>query len=433
MIYSQQAPSPHNSSNPDNESFSGVGRSGAMLRLAVVLCTVIVFFVYMLWQFISIRINLTTNINSYSVSFAFTVMFEQLVTNIDIMIAILSIIVIVRLLPIISAFAIYIKSRHYNSAESMIPFLTMIQLFGIVEGLAWTALTVYDVIQIIKAGNFSLPSNASGTYYMMLVVSVIMIVSKIAQGFLIPGFFKSVKEHIRTGKSTLRMTFGLRFASIMLATANAIILIFYVFTVIIQLGIDYFFDTFQYLWFWYLFFLSYTLSNMFFVSVISRFVNRVSLGGVFAPVVSSSQSSSYSPLNSYGGGYRGIDHNAQPSPGQNSSPYQNNFNQGQNSSPYQNNYNQGQNSSPYQNNFSQGQNSSPYQNNYNQSQNNSQYQNNFNQGQSNSQYQNNYNQSQNNSQYQNNYAQGQSSSPYNNNENTGSGFSDDYDDMFKFK
>ena len=384
-MYSQQAPSQDRTPHfYDNDSVRAVGGSGKMLGFAITLCVVLVFFIYLLWQFISIKIHLSASLDTYYSSLGITVLFGDLMTSIDVMIIALSIILIVRILPIISAFAIYAKSKNYNSAESMLPFLTIIQVFGIIEGLAWAALTIYDVITYIRSGVNLFPPNAPSTYYLILIASIIMLISKIFQGFLIPGFISSVKRYIHTGDIALRQPNGLRFATIMIATANAVLFFFIFFQIVIRLGVDTFFRSFQYYWSIYLCLLSYTFSNMFFVSVINAFFRRISLGGSVAPVTPQSVGGSYSPFNTYSGGYAGMDQNAQPAnpyaQGQNNPPYQNGFGQGQNNTPYQSGFGQGQNNTPYQSGFGQGQNPPPSQDG-----------------------------------------------------NTGSGFSDDYGDMFKFK
>ena len=138
----------------------------------------------------------------------------------------------------------------------MVPVFTLYQIFGVIEAAAWIALVVYDIINMIRLG-VSFPVNAGSMYYMVLVIAVLTIICKIWQGIALTKFLHGLKRSIHSEKVKKGAIGGIKFASIMLTLGHAILLAALVINLLIALGIEDFFRTFQYLWMVYLFFVSY--------------------------------------------------------------------------------------------------------------------------------------------------------------------------------
>ena len=368
-----------------------LGKSGYLLKLIIGSGLLLIFFIWESFQIFSTKLQLTdtslTNTASYSLGFS--AVLGQLMTQLDIALIMFIIITLFRALPVISFTAIFVKSKKYHSAESMLPFMTVMQVFGIFEALLWGGLFIYDIINFIK---YQIPIfSSNGIYTMIIVVLLLMMVFKAVQGVFMQFFIIYIKNYIRSGDCPKKPFTGMKLSLVMLSTLNAIVLAFTVGSIIFTQGMDLFFKTFPQLWPIYLFFFGGMFTNMCAISFLNAFrsrTRRLEYGAAPAPTAfnsrplntpypnSQSTMNNPSPQNRQGfGGYQQNNQTYQNNQGfggyqQNSQPYQNNRGFGgyqQNSQPYQNNQGLGgyqQNNQPYQNDqgfIGYGQNNSPFQ------------------------------------------------------------------------
>ena len=265
-------------SQPMNEkteqAIRDIGKSSQMLRLIVGLSIVTLFYLILLIRMIAAGNELQSNvISSFT---APTALLGDLTSAVTTMIVILAVILAVRLIPLTGCILLYKKCKNGLSFQSMSSVLTLLQIFGIIESLAWAALTVYDIVQIFRNG-WNVPYNAHSTYYMMLVVSVLMIICKIIQGFTLSKFMAQLRKNAKQDTIDKKLPSGLKLSTVMIITCHAILLIFIVMTLIIQVGITYFFELFRYFWMIYLFLIGYICSNAFFSTLLKTYYQRLFL------------------------------------------------------------------------------------------------------------------------------------------------------------
>ena len=360
-----------------------IGKSGYMMRLIISSCLTLIFFIWETFQIFAAMIKISDNslTSTASYSLGFSAILGTLMSQLGLFLAIFSIATIIRVLPVVSFIAIYVKSKKYNSTESLFPFLTVMQVFGVLEAIIWGGLLIYDIVNFIK---YQIPIfSDNGIYTMIIVVFLLIMVFKAVQGIMLQFFIIYIRNYINNGYCPKKYFNIIKFSFVMLATLNAIVFSFIVGSVAITQGIDIFFKTFPQLWPIYLFFFAQMFGNICATSFLNTFrsrTRRLEFGAAPAPTTYSTR-----PFNS-------------PYPTEQNKPaYQN---QPANNAPYQNqsaNNNYAQNGNQYQNRQSFGgyqQNNSPYQNqpaNNNYAQNGNQYQNRQNFGgyqQNNSPYQN---------------------------------------------
>ncbi len=379
-----------------------IGKSGYMLRLIIGSCLILVFFLWEVFQIIVTMSKLSdqgqglSGMPSYSLNFS--VLLGQLMNQLGIVLALSVVVTLIRMLPTIAFIAIFVKSKKYNSAESMFPFFTMVQVFGVLEALIWGGLLIYETFTFIK---YQVPIfSGNGISTMIIVVFLLIMVFKTIQGILLIGFVKYIKNYINTGDCPPKPFNGMKFVIVMLSTLNAIIFTFLLGSVIITQGIDLFFKTLPQLWPIYLFFFAQMFSNMCAMRLLNVFKSRT----------------------------RRLEYNAAPSP---STYHQRPFNTpypSENNTPaYRNQQNNNQYQNPQRTGYQQ--NNSQYQNQQRTGyqQNNNQYQNQQRTGyqQNNSQYQSGqgFGYQQNNGPYQNGQGFGgyqQNNSPFLNDQSFGS-------------
>ena len=251
-----------------------IGKSGYMLKLIIGSCLILVFFLWEIFQIVSSMTKLSdqslTNTASYSLGFS--AVLGQLMNQLGIVLALCIFVTLIRAVPTVAFISIFVKSKKYNSAESLFPFLTMIQVFGVLEALIWGGLLIYDIFNFIK---YQIPIfTSNGIYTMIIVVLLLIMLFKTIQGILLLGFVKYVKNYISTGECPPRPFNGMKFVIVMLSTLNAIILAFMLGSIIITQGIDLFFKSFPQLWPLYLFFFSQMFANMSAMSVLNVFKSR---------------------------------------------------------------------------------------------------------------------------------------------------------------
>ncbi len=258
-----------------------VGGSRYVFRLIIGLSVVGVFYLILLGSMILSALHIVSQQDTLSYFTAYTSLLGNLMNTMAVMIVILAAAVLIRVIPLIGCIILYRLCRNGAPTQSLMPAFTCCQVFGVIEALLWSALVVYDIINMFRYG-FAFPKNAGSVYYMILVISVIMIVCKIAQGVLLTRFMARLKNGIRTETMENSYFGGLRFASVMLTVCHVILLIALVANLLIILGIGDFFKTFRYLWMWYLFFIGYILSNSFLSAVLRQYyrATTLSLSGV---------------------------------------------------------------------------------------------------------------------------------------------------------
>ena len=251
-----------------------IGKSGYMLKLIIGSSLILIFFLWETFQIFSTMTKLSDQslTNTVSYSLGFSAVLGQLMNQLGVLLALCVVVALIRALPTVAFIAIFVKSKKYNSAESMFPFLTMVQVFGALVSLIWGVLFIYDIFNFIK---YKIPIfTGNGIYTMIIVVLLLIMVFKTFQGILLIGLVKYIKNYISTGECPPKPFNGMKFVIVMLSTLNAIILAFMVGSVIITQGIDLFFKTFPQLWPLYLFFFSQMFANMCAMSVLNVFKSR---------------------------------------------------------------------------------------------------------------------------------------------------------------
>ncbi len=333
-----------------------IGKSGYMMRLIISSCLTLIFFIWETFQIFAAMIKISDNslTSTASYSLGFSAILGTLMSQLGLFLAIFSIATIIRVLPVVSFIAIYVKSKKYNSTESLFPFLTVMQVFGVLEAIIWGGLLIYDIVNFIK---YQIPIfSDNGIYTMIIVVFLLIMVFKAVQGIMLQFFIIYIRNYINNGYCPKKYFNIIKFSFVMLATLNAIVFSFIVGSVAITQGIDIFFKTFPQLWPIYLFFFAQMFGNICATSFLNTFrsrTRRLEFGAAPAPTTYSTR-----PFNS-------------PYPTEQNKPaYQNqpaNNGYAQNGNQYQNRQNFGgyqQNNSPYQNqpvNNGYTQNSAPFQ------------------------------------------------------------------------
>ena len=343
-----------------------IGKSGYMMRLIISSCLTLIFFIWETFQIFAAMIKISDNslTSTASYSLGFSAILGTLMSQLGLFLAIFSIATIIRVLPVVSFIAIYVKSKKYNSTESLFPFLTVMQVFGVLEAIIWGGLLIYDIVNFIK---YQIPIfSDNGIYTMIIVVFLLIMVFKAVQGIMLQFFIIYIRNYINNGYCPKKYFNIIKFSFVMLATLNAIVFSFIVGSVAITQGIDIFFKTFPQLWPIYLFFFAQMFGNICATSFLNTFrsrTRRLEFGAAPAPTTYSTR-----PFNSpYPTEQNKPAYQNQPA---NNAPYQNqpaNNNYAQNGNQYQNRQNFGgyqQNNSPYQNqpvNNGYTQNSAPFQ------------------------------------------------------------------------
>ena len=350
-----------------------IGKSGYMMRLIISSCLTLIFFIWETFQIFAAMIKISDNslTSTASYSLGFSAILGTLMSQLGLFLAIFSIATIIRVLPVVSFIAIYVKSKKYNSTESLFPFLTVMQVFGVLEAIIWGGLLIYDIVNFIK---YQIPIfSDNGIYTMIIVVFLLIMVFKAVQGIMLQFFIIYIRNYINNGYCPKKYFNIIKFSFVMLATLNAIVFSFIVGSVAITQGIDIFFKTFPQLWPIYLFFFAQMFGNICATSFLNTFrsrTRRLEFGAAPAPTTYSTR-----PFNSpYPTEQNKPAYQNQPANNgyaQNGNQYQNRQSFGgyqQNNSPYQNqpaNNNYAQNGNQYQNRQNFGgyqQNNSPYQN-----------------------------------------------------------------------
>ena len=292
----ESKPTPEKKLADIHQMHRDIGKSSYMLRLVIGLYLVVVFYA---WELIQVIISMTKiSDNSFMQAFSYTygtsALLGELKNNLSITAIVLSVILIIRLLPAVACTAIFVKSKKYNAAEEMLPFLTLIQVFGAVEAVIWGISFGYVIFNFIK---YKIPlfSFDSGLYSMIIIVFLLLMLFKIIQGVLLPGYSASIKRYISTGKKPEKAYSGIKFCFVMLGTLNAIVFIFIFVSVLVVHGPDAFFRTFRYLWPIYLFFLSYLFCNICAVGITNRY--RIRSTSIESGAASASSSMNNRPSN----------------------------------------------------------------------------------------------------------------------------------------
>lgn len=311
-----------------------IGKSGYMMRLIISSCLTLIFFIWETFQIFAAMIKISDNslTSTASYSLGFSAILGTLMSQLGLFLAIFSIATIIRVLPVVSFIAIYVKSKKYNSTESLFPFLTVMQVFGVLEAIIWGGLLIYDIVNFIK---YQIPIfSDNGIYTMIIVVFLLIMVFKAVQGIMLQFFIIYIRNYINNGYCPKKYFNIIKFSFVMLATLNAIVFSFIVGSVAITQGIDIFFKTFPQLWPIYLFFFAQMFGNICATSFLNTFrsrTRRLEFGAAPAPTTYSTR-----PFNS-------------PYPTEQNKPaYQN---QPANNAPYQNqpvNNGYTQNSAPFQ-------------------------------------------------------------------------------------
>ncbi len=257
-----------------HQNIRDAGKSPFMFRVILALVMTLPFYIATLISLIQVQSEISGWNNTYNDALAFTGVLGDLKSTVDILLIVWIAFIVIRAVPLFCCIVIYTRSKKYNSVESMFHFMTLLQLFGIAETLVWGGLAVIDIIGIFKNG-LSLPANAGPTYYIVLILTVLTMAFKIIQGITIAGWIKDIKQYARTGQKPLKDPNLLRFVTSMLAVAHFIMLFYIFITVLMILGVSALFQTMPYLWSWYLFFLSYLLSNAFLSSLIGYYNGKI--------------------------------------------------------------------------------------------------------------------------------------------------------------
>ena len=367
-----QIPLPDKRTELKEQALRDVGKSAAMIRVIIGLSIVAVFYIVLLVYFLLVRTQITSDPNLFNSSYGYIMI--SLTQAMDIVTVALIVTLIARLVPLIGCILLYKKSNRGETASALCSAMTFLQVFGVIETIAWTAMIVYEIVMVFK-NSFTIPPHAGSTYYMILVISVLIMICKLLQGIFLTKFITQLKRSVRQENIIDQVPAALKFPTVMIATCHAILLIFIVINLLITLGLTNFFKTFQYLWVIYLFLIGYILSNYFLTSLLNLFRLKMYLSSAattpnipnpYTPTPTPFQNYSQSPYQNTYQNYR--PNNTPPYPN-NQQPYQNSYQnyQPNNTPPYPNNQQPYQNSyQNYQpNNKTQYPNSQqPYQNSY---------------------------------------------------------------------
>ena len=325
-----------------------LGRSVYMVRLIVAFGIVSLFYGVLLVSTIISMVKVTNSQSSLNYFVSYAALFSELMKSAIVMIVILAVVLIVRLIPFIGSILLYQRCKNQLSASSMVPVFTLYQIFGVIEAAAWIALVVYDIINMIRLG-VSFPVNAGSMYYMVLVIAVLTIICKIWQGIALTKFLHGLKRSIRSEKVKKGAIGGIKFASIMLTLGHAILLAALVINLLIALGIEDFFRTFQYLWMVYLFFVSYIFSNSFLSALLTMYDKRMILEMVGVPT-RPGYSASYRAVSGAANNYNPYQIHGASS----NQPYNQGYGQPVPNQPYNQGYGQSVPNQPYNQGYGQG-------------------------------------------------------------------------------
>ena len=263
-----QIPLPDKRTELKEQALRDVGKSAAMIRVIIGLSIVAVFYIVLLVYFLLVRTQITSDPNLFNSSYGYIMI--SLTQAMDMVTVALIVTLIARLVPLIGCILLYKKSGRGETASALCSAMTFLQVFGVIETVAWTAMIVYEIVMMFK-NSFTIPPHAGSTYYMILVISVLIMICKLLQGIFLTKFITQLKRSVRQENIIDQVPAALKFPTVMIATCHAILLIFIVISLLITLGLTNFFKTFQYLWVIYLFLIGYILSNYFLTSLLNLF------------------------------------------------------------------------------------------------------------------------------------------------------------------
>ena len=346
-----QIPLPDKRTELKEQALRDVGKSAAMIRVIIGLSIVAVFYIVLLVYFLLVRTQITSDPNLLNSSYGYIMI--SLTQAMDIVTVALIVTLIARLVPLIGCILLYKKSNRGETASALCSAMTFLQVFGVIETVAWIAMIVYEIVMVFK-NSFTIPPHAGSTYYMILVISVLIMICKLLQGIFLTKFITQLKRSVRQENIIDQVPAALKFPTVMIATCHAILLIFIVISLLITLGLINFFKTFQYLWVIYLFLIGYILSNYFLTSLLNLFRLKMYLSSAattpnipnpYTPTPTPFQNYSQSPYQNTYQNYR--PNNTPPYPNS-QQPYQNSYQnyQSSNTPPYPNNQQSYQNDQP---------------------------------------------------------------------------------------
>ena len=201
---------------------------------------------------------------------------------------IVAICTLARLIPFISSIMIFVTSKKEGPIEKILTYVSLIKIFGIIETAAWILMAILYIYTVIKSGGIKINNS---TQLFSLVLTVLTLVFKQLQGYTLFKYMTTIQNTIKHGDLP-NESFGLfKFSSVMLATINIIYLVTIISIIFraggLQYGFEYFKQTFQYLWFIYLYLAGYAFSNGVAANISTVHASRIRLANSsgFKPMI----------------------------------------------------------------------------------------------------------------------------------------------------